>query len=325
MFVSSRCTPLDKPTECLVRYLSKFGYPTITTNNVRNIHKTTALILKRKLLIDDKIHENYTKSLNHGKDVAEMHYQETNAQVEQMIQSVRLSVEAVKSEHDGPFQFNPHSRNKAVTQSVHCVNPATSHMIAVEKKTFDENPDVETNSQSCGGSSLDTTESLKSAVLKDLLKQMPNFSENAIRDESQKRLFEFYRKTKKSLELLGTWDEKYGLLNDFELPQKLVFVPFKAAIEESGSELKAAGSFPPHCDSLRGTLFVQKFKSCIKNQYIIKMVNHFAEELLLSQRITRENARGWEVSNLQQIIDATLEKTDSNVSLHKKIRAALLE
>ena len=93
--------------------------------------------MKRKLVIDDKTHEIYTKSLNHGKDVAEIHYQETNAQVEQMIQSARLSAEAVKSENDGPFQFNPHSRNEDVTQSVHCVNPATSQIIAVEKKTFD--------------------------------------------------------------------------------------------------------------------------------------------------------------------------------------------
>ena len=124
--MSSRCTPLDEPTESLVRYLSKFGYSTITTNDARHIHETTALILKRKLLIDDKTHENYTKSLNHGKDVAEMHYQEANAQVEQMIQSVRLFAEAVKSEYDGPFQCNPHSRKEDVTQSVHCVNPATS-------------------------------------------------------------------------------------------------------------------------------------------------------------------------------------------------------
>ena len=195
----------------------------------------------------------------------------------------------------------------------------------METNTLDENPDVEENSQSSGGLSLDTTESLKISALKDLLKQTPNFSENAIRDESQKRLFEFYRKTKKSLKLLRTWDEKFGLHNDFELPQKLVFVPFKATTDESDSELKAAGIFPPHCDSLRGRLFVQKFKSCIKNQYINKMVNHFAEELLSSQRTTRENARGRKVSNLEQIIDAILEKNDSNVSLPKKIRTALLE
>ena len=154
---------------------------------------------------------------------------------------------------------------------------------------------------------------------------MTNFSENAIRGESQKRVFEFYRKTKKSLELLGTCDEKYGLHNDFELPQALVVVPFKATIKESCSELKAAGNFPPHCDSLRGTLFVQRFKSCIKNQYINKMIHHFAEELLLSQRTTKENARVRKVSNLEQIIDAILKKNDSNVSLPKKIIAALLE
>ena len=325
MFVSSRCTPLDKPTESLVRYLSKFGYPNITTNDARHIHETTALILKRKLLIDDKTHENYTKSLNHGKDVAEMHYQETNAQVEQMIQSVRMFSEAVKSEYDGPFQCNSHREKEDVTQSVHCVDPTASQIIAVEKMTLEENPCVQTYSQSSGGSSLDTTESLKSAALKDLLKQAPNFSENAIRDESQKRLFEFYRKTQKSLQLMKNWDEKFGLHNDFQLPQKLVFVPFKATIEESDCELKAAGNFPPHCDSLRGRLFVQKFKSCIKNQYINKMVNYFAEEILSSQRTTRENAKGRKASNLEQIIDAILEKNDSNVSLPKKIRAALLE
>ena len=59
--------------------------------------------------------------------------------------------------------------------------------------------------------------------------------------------FEFYRKTQKSLKLLKTWDENFGFHNDFDRLQKLVFVPFKATIEDSDSELKAVGNFPPHC------------------------------------------------------------------------------
>ena len=39
---------------------------------------------------------------------------------------------------------------------------------------------------------------------------------------------------------MKTWDAKFGLHDDFELPQKLVFVPLKATIEESNSDLKAA-------------------------------------------------------------------------------------
>ena len=68
--------------------------------------------------------------------------------------------------------------------SVHCVNPATSQIIAVRERQ-DGNPDVEINSQASGGSSLGTTETLISAAIKDLLKQAPNSSEYAIKDESK--------------------------------------------------------------------------------------------------------------------------------------------
>ena len=100
-------------------------------------------------------------------------------------------------------------------------------------------------------------------------------SENAIRDES-KQLFEYYRKTI-FLQLLKTWDEKFGFHNVFDRPQKLFFVLFKTTVEDWNSELKAVGNFSPHCLTLYGRLFVQKLKSCIKNHYIGKMVNHFAK------------------------------------------------
>ena len=131
--------------------------------------------------------------------------------------------------------------------------------------------------------------------------------------------------TQKCLQLSRTWDEKFGLHDNSELPQKLVFVPSKTSNEDSNSELKAAGNFPPHCGPLSGRLFVQEYNFCIKNQYIVKMVNHFAEEFLSSHRTTREITRGSNQSKLEQAVEAMLEKKDLNVSLPMKIRAVLLD